>query len=285
MSPTRRLAAAGLVALGGVALGAQQNPALYRSSVNIVPVFATVTTRDGAFAGGLTRDDFTIADNGVRREIVSFSDDLQPISVSVILDTSFSMSNAIERVMDAGGLFLGDLLPEDRATVGTLTVPGPPLTADKEALRARLGTIRRDNGSPIWLALLRAMSVLAREHAKRVIVIYTDGDDNSNAYEDTARSRAKSQDLMIYAIGFEGVSLSGGIKDLAKQSGGRAVELKTKDDLGEALAHIADELHHQYLLGFTPALFDGKVHKIEVRVVPRGLTVRARQSYVASAGG
>jgi VWFA-related protein len=284
MWPTRRLAAAGFVAIGATVLGAQDNPALFRSAVSIVPVFATVTTRDGAFASGLTRDDFTIADNGVRREIVSFSDEVQPISVSVILDTSFSMSNAISRVMDAGALFLADLLPEDRAVVGTLTVPGQALTANKEWLRARLGTLGRDYGSPIWTALLRAMSMLAREHAKRVIVIYTDGEDHAEATEASARLRARSQDLMIYAIGFEGVSLSGGIKAIAKESGGRAIELKRKDDLGEALAHIADELHHQYLLGFTPAVFDGKVHKIEVKVAPRGLIVRARQTYVASGG-
>jgi Ca-activated chloride channel family protein len=75
------------------------------------------------------------------------------------------------------------------------------------------------------------------------------------------------------------------MKSIARRSGGRATELKTTDDLGAALAAVADELHHQYLLGFTPAVFDGRIHKIDVRMKPPGLTVRARQTYVAKSGG
>ncbi len=86
---------------------------------------------------------------------------------------------------------------------------------------------------------------------------------------------------MLYAIGFQGVSLSGGIKNIARRSGGRATELGKDDDLAKALTAIADELHHQYLIGFTPAAFDGKSHKIEVRLKKADLTVRARQQYVA----
>jgi len=74
---------------------------------------------------------------------------------------------------------------------------------------------------------------------------------------------------------------SGAVKNIAKRSGGRATELKGADDLSIALAAVADELHQQYLLGFTPAAFDGQVHKIEVRVQKPGFTVRARETYVA----
>jgi hypothetical protein len=73
------------------------------------------------------------------------------------------------------------------------------------------------------------------------------------------------------------------MKTIAKRSGGRATDLKRTDDLATALAAVADELHHQYLLGFTPSVFDGKVHTLEVRVKPGNLTVRARQSYISTA--
>jgi hypothetical protein len=74
------------------------------------------------------------------------------------------------------------------------------------------------------------------------------------------------------------------MKTMATHSGGRAAELKLHDDLAAALAAVVDELHHQYLLGFSPATFDGTVHKLEVRVKAKGLTVRARESYVAKGG-
>ena len=52
-------------------------------------------------------------------------------------------------------------------------------------------------------------------------------------------------------------------------------------DLGAAFAGVADELHTQYLLGFTPPKRDGKVHEVSVRVTPGGLKTRAKKNYVA----
>ena len=50
----------------------------------------------------------------------------------------------------------------------------------------------------------------------------------------------------------------------------------------DGIARVAEELHHQYALGFTPTTLDGKMHKLEVRVVESGLTARARRSYLAT---
>jgi hypothetical protein len=45
---------------------------------------------------------------------------------------------------------------------------------------------------------------------------------------------------------------------------------------------VADELHHQYVLGFAPPALDGKPHKLDVRAKSTAMRVRARHSYVAS---
>ena len=45
---------------------------------------------------------------------------------------------------------------------------------------------------------------------------------------------------------------------------------------------VADELHHQYALGFTPTKLDGKMHTLDVRIAQPGLTARARKSYLAT---
>jgi hypothetical protein len=55
-----------------------------------------------------------------------------------------------------------------------------------------------------------------------------------------------------------------------------------KDELGPTFTRVAQELHSQYVLGFSPAVLDGKVHKLEVRVKRAGMTVRGRRSYVAA---
>lgn len=282
----------------GLLLGAlpraQQTP--FKSSVDLVPVFATVMERGGGFRNGLTKDDFIVLDNGKPQIITSFSSETQAISVSLILDTSASMALAERRVMRAAGIFLDELRDDDRAMVGTLWFQGPAFTSDKNRLRDALGLLPRDGSSPIYAALDRALNALQKESNRRVIVIYTDGQNNSGrvvfsprgpvsspdtALEEALRARVERDGVMIYAIGFEGVSLKKEMKTIATRSGGRATELARTGDLATELSAVVDELHHQYLLGFTPTAFDGQVHKLEVRVKPRGLTVRARATYLA----
>ena len=277
-----------VLVLASASLLAQQAPPVFKSSVDIVPVYATVTDLKGTFTRGLTRDDFEVLDDGKSQQIVSFSEEAQAISVSVILDTSGSMAEARPKMLAAAGVFLDQLRPDDRAMLGSLVYAGRPFTSDKARLRSAMDLIPPDPGSPIWAALDRAVTALQPETQRRVIVMYTDGHNTNigqynflKADESSVRERLEVEGVMLYAIGFQGVSLSGGIKNIARRSGGRATELGKDDDLAKALTAIADELHHQYLIGFTPAAFDGKSHKIEVRLKKADLTVRARQQYVA----
>lgn len=72
-----------------------------------------------------------------------------------------------------------------------------------------------------------------------------------------------------------------GLARVAQDTGGGYFELRASEDLGEAFARVADELHRQYLIGYAVPERDGKVHKIDVRVSTRGLSPRARKDYVA----
>jgi hypothetical protein len=73
-----------------------------------------------------------------------------------------------------------------------------------------------------------------------------------------------------------------GLAKIAAESGGGYFELESTDDLGATFARVADELHRQYAMGFSPEKLDGKTHKLEVRVKRDGMTARARRSYVAT---
>jgi VWFA-related protein len=72
---------------------------------------------------------------------------------------------------------------------------------------------------------------------------------------------------------------------LALESGGGYFELDNTQSLGSTFARVASELHQQYLLGFTPATLDGRMHALEVRARQSGVTVRARKSYLAVSKG
>ncbi len=104
-------------------------------------------------------------------------------------------------------------------------------------------------------------------------------------------THARQEGQLVYAVSvrvpYSTVDDSD-LKRIAKDSGGEAFVLKPNGDLTAAFTNIADELHHQYLLGFVPPVFDGIPHEITVRVKRSGFSVRARKMYIAAhdeAGG
>src|SRR6185295_10945709 len=94
--------------------------------------------------------------------------------------------------------------------------------------------------------------------------------------------RARNEDVMVYSIGLENEFMNGGqrvrtspdkrLKGLSDESGGGFFLLKKTDELNSTFTRVAQELHSQYVLGFTPAVLDNKVHKLEVRLKKPGMT-------------
>ena len=128
---------------------------------------------------------------------------------------------------------------------------------------------------------------------RKIVLIFTDGDDTaSRRGQGDVLQKAKAKETMIYAIGLESEFFNGvrlqrtrpdrGLRKLAEETGGGYFELKKTDDLAPTFTRVAQELHSLYALGFTPTVFDGKEHKLEVRVKTAGAIARARKSYVAS---
>jgi hypothetical protein len=76
-----------------------------------------------------------------------------------------------------------------------------------------------------------------------------------------------------------------GLPKIAAETGGGYFELTRTDALVSTFARVADELHHQYVLGFTPPKLDGKTHKLEVKIAKSGMKARARKNYVATRAG
>ena len=71
------------------------------------------------------------------------------------------------------------------------------------------------------------------------------------------------------------------VRKLADETGGGYYLLKATADLNTTFTRIAQELHSQYVLGFTPAVLDGKVHKLVVTAKRPGAKTRARKTYIA----
>jgi hypothetical protein len=98
---------------------------------------------------------------------------------------------------------------------------------------------------------------------------------------DEVRRHALRDEFMFYAIGLERTGLDSSLTTLTNETGGGHFEVKNSDDLATTFARVAEELHHQYALGFTPIAPDGKTHKIDVKLKGPGLVAQARKSYEA----
>ena len=324
---------AGLLTLCAAALslglGAPQAQQVFRAGVDTVSIYATVRSSDGHLVTDLRKDDVEIKDNGVAREVTNFSREIVPITVVMLLDMSGSQETGVEWMRKGAGAFVSRMLAADRARIGTFGVEialSPRLTSDQVYLhRVLREEIWPGGATPLWEAMDLAMSSIASEQGRRVILALTDGIDttrpltslnaplNINAPSGTTtaatkalqsaqgasadslsaggkyavvRTRAEREGFMVYAVGHEvpdGFALSGQIRALAIDSGGGFRAFAAADNASAAMSEVADELHHQYLIGFSSTALDGKVHRLEIKSKRGGTTVQARKSYLAVA--
>jgi VWFA-related protein len=72
------------------------------------------------------------------------------------------------------------------------------------------------------------------------------------------------------------------LHQLATKTGGRLYKANDQRQLSDAFSKIAEELRHQYSLGYYPqtTLQSGERREIKVRVDQTNVAVRARDSYV-----
>jgi Ca-activated chloride channel family protein len=295
-----------------VGMTARQQP-VFRGASDAVRVFVTVTDRDGRLVTTLTQGDFEIRDEGKPQPITVFDNSPQPIRLIVMLDVSGSMQGNLPLLRAGAQQLVGRLRPDDLMRLGTFghdIAISPSFTRDARELHAAIpDTIAENAPTPLWSAVDAALGAFGeREEARRVILVLSDGKDSGpigfrRRYVSQAEviDRARNDDVMVYSIGMRsrgarpqpGIGPGGlqamltadlpdpGLARVAQETGGGYTEIRYGQDLAAAFAAVADELHSQYLLGFTPPKRDGKVHDLDVRVGTRGLEPRARRSYVA----
>jgi len=297
-----------LFAGAAVRLVAQQTP-VFRTTGDVVPVFVTVTDKSDRIVTNLTRDDFQVLDNGRPQPITVFDNSPQPIRLIVLLDVSTSMMGNLPLLRGACEVLFSHLRPEDAARLGTFgddIIISPRFTTDvAELMSAVPRDISPNAPTPLWRAMDQAMGELAGIGERRVVLVMSDSKDSMAGKfgqkfisQLDVTDRAQREEIMVYGIGLRSrgpmPSMGGnpmaaltedfpdpGLGTVALATGGGYFEVRPRDDLNATFARVADELHSQYLLGFAPPARDGKAHKIEVKMTPRDLKVRARKNYVA----
>jgi len=294
MGFTRPLLTSAFAVLAGAAVIAQQ--ATFKSGTSIVALLSTVTDGQGRLIPNLERDEFTILDNGKPQEITFFQNETQPFTVVVMLDFSASMTANLDLLKAATEQFVLRMLPDDKGQVGAFSDKiefSGSFTSDRDDLIGALKDLQFGNPTRLYDAIDASIDMLDDVSGRKIVVVFTDGDDTaSRRGMNDVLQKARLKEVMIYAIGLESEFFNGarmqrtrpdrGLRKLADETGGGYFELKKTDALGPTFTRVAQELHSLYALGFTPTVFDGKEHKLEVRVKTVGASARSRKSYVAS---
>ncbi|HKV99564.1 MAG TPA: VWA domain-containing protein [Vicinamibacterales bacterium] len=321
--PLVRLAAMAALAVAAIAAGPQTPPPpvqtpqqpVFRTGVETVAIYATVLDQYDELVKNLTAADVEILDDGKPQEVTVFEAGLQPITAILMIDTSESMALNVELARYAAEQFVIRMLPGDKVRVGSFSdaiTISPEFTSDRDLLindirdRLHIG-----NPTRLWDAVDQTMTDLAPLGGRRILVLFTDGDDTySKRAAVTVLDRARSDELMVYTVQFRTTPFarrqeiasmkmptlkeaflydpgrnpppSEGLRRISSQTGGGNFVLGQNDNVGATFTRIAEELHFQYVMGFSPQKLDGKIHELEVKPKKKNLTVRARKSYYAA---
>lgn len=261
----------------------------FTSGVNVVEVYAAATDAKGNPVTGLRREDFTVLEDGEPQSVSAFAEGDFPLSIAIALDRSFSMGEKqLPVAVSAARTFLGELRPVDQSMIvgiGSEIEVLAPLSSDRPAQQRILSSVKPWGTTGLHDAIIESIDAIQAAKGRRALVLLSDGSDRySKASASTALERARRSDVMIYPVAF-GRDRPALFAELATLTGGRSFQPRDAAQLDTTMKTIANELRHQYLLGYTPSrpivAGEERWRTISVRVARADVTVRARDGYLA----
>lgn len=292
----------------GLSTAAAASPYLFgqdtfRVNVRLVRLLSTVKDARGSLISSLRKEDFLITDNGVPQEVAVFDrESSQPLSVSLLLDTSASTGIELKYEVDSVRKFLRAIFsggnPNDAVAFYTFNYEvtlQSNFTRRLARLEQVLKSIKPEGGTSMYDALFLAAEALESRDGRHVLVIVTDGGDttSSKKFRD-ALEAAHAADAVIYSVLVVPIATDPGrnvggenaLETLAVQTGGRVFAPSVGPSLDLAFTEILNDLRTQYVLGYYPRnvpLAKERFHKLEVKVSKPGYRVQTRLGYFADA--
>jgi VWFA-related protein len=283
---------ASLLVVLWIVLGAySQEPAtIIKVQVRLVEVYASIHDQKGHFVDGLSRENFQVLEDGKPQQIAAFDSTSQSLSCAILLDTTGSMKEVLPRVKNSIVKLIDELGPQDSVAIYTFDqrlVIRQEFTTDKNAAKRAALRTRAEGATALFDALSGAAQELSQRSGKKVLILFTDGDDNSSALNAIAAvARAKKAGVPLYTIA-EGEAMHSKnlrklLDDLSQRTGGAAYEVKKPGEIEQVFHEISEDLRHLYMISYRPpqGKNDGKWRKIELLVKgPKDYRVRAKEGY------
>ena len=272
-----------VLAVGSSSAGLAQQP-VFRSAAERVTVAVVARDGNGRPIRGLSATDFEVTDDGQFRHILDFRNDVSPISVGLLLDSSGSMriGEKLERASQVSHFLLSSM--SDGTDEAALFVfdkvvrTAQPFTSDFDKVLSSFDSVNPWGSTSLFDAIADTAQQVSKRPGRRALIVLTDGVDTSSQLTPQQVSGiASGIDMPVYVIAVDTTATEGDLTNLARWSGGTLYGVANTADGSVVARQIVSELRHQYLIAFEPSASVGW-HRIEVRSRQRA-TLQARNGY------
>ena len=262
----------------------------FNDNEDVDAVQVTVTVMDGPnrYVRGLPVSGFHVSENGQPQSISYFANTNVPLELIAAIDISGSMAPVMPRLRKAVQEFLAAVPVGEQVTLlgfnDTVFTLARRATKTGDRVKA-VDRLAPWGSTALYDVILRSIGMLGRQTGRKVLVVFTDGEDQgSHATIADVERGLQGSDVTLYMIGQgRGVTqdrLKTIMERLSKPTGGRALFSESIDALRGTFAELLDELSNQYLLGYAPAAARPGETWRSIKVEVDGHSeVRARQGY------
>jgi len=282
--------------------GAEDAGVVFRADTRLVVCHTTVVDKNGHLVTDLPESAFSVSENGSPQAIKAFKREDVPVSLGLIIDNSGSMREKRAKVAAAAlGLVKASNKDDEVFVVNFnddayLDLPhGKDFTNDITEMEEALSHIDSRGGTAMRDAIRMSIDhVKQKGHRdKKVLVVVTDGNDNSSliSLENLVKA-AQQSEVLIYSVGLlseeerrEAVKAKRALEELATATGGETFFPKELSDVDRIAADVARDIRSQYTIEYSPSntAMDGSYRVIKVAVnAPGHPSVRTRSGYYAT---
>jgi len=280
----------------------EESGTVFRVGTRLVVCHTTVVDKNGHLLTDLPREAFTVFENGIQQPVRVFKREDVPVSMGLIIDNSGSMRDKRAKVEAASLGLVKASNPEDEVFVvnfndeAFLDLPhGKDFTNDVNEMEEALTRIDSRGGTAMRDAIRMSIDH-EKEKAhkdKKVLVVVTDGNDNSSVISlENLVKAAQQSEVLIYSVGLlseeerrEAKRAEHALLDLATATGGEAFFPKDVSEVDRIAKLVARDIRSQYTISYSPTntAMDGGYRQIKITVnAPGHPTVRTRSGYYAT---
>jgi Ca-activated chloride channel family protein len=277
-------------------------------NVDLVVIHTSITDKNGMFVTGLKKDHFRLFEDNIAQNIQSFSQEDVPVSLGIVLDTSGSMRDKIDRINQAALAFIKASNPDDEEFLIGFNSEVELLedfTSDIDLISDTLNNTIVTGGTALYDAIyLAVQKAQTGSKPKKAIILITDGEDRDSYYKlDEMVAKVQESDVQIYSIGFlnafpdkglfgrwsksEPEKAQEALKRISEETGARAFFPKDISEIDKIVAQVAHELRSQYSISYTSSnsARDGTWRRVKLALdlpIASSLHVRYRSGYFAA---